>query len=455
MSLLVVGLSHRSAPVQLLERASLGREDAAKVLDDVHTCDHLAEAVVVATCNRIELYADAATFHGGVEEARTLLAQHAGADLAELTDHLYVHYADRAVAHLFAVTAGLDSMVVGESQILGQVRDAFRLAQTSGVTGRVLGELFQAALRVGKRAHAETGIDAAGRSLVTVGLSALAPDGVAGRSVLVVGAGSMAGLAVATLARAGAAVVVANRTFGKAVRLAESVGGTALAMSDVPPTLAEVDLVMSCTGSTGVVLPYDVVAEAMAVRGGRQLGVLDLALPRDVDPSARELPGLSLVDLAAINASNDAAAPAAGEVEAVRTIIADELAGFASAQRQARVAPTVVALRTMADDVVAAELARLRGRMPELDDQTEAEISSTVRRVVDKLLHAPTVRVKELADGPDGAAYESALRELFELDPSTVDAVRQPSVDVDHGRKLVSEPRLPVISRDQQDRGTR
>jgi glutamyl-tRNA reductase len=426
MSLLVVGMSHRSAPVDMLERAAIGREAAAKVLDDVHESDHLAEAVVVATCNRIELYADAATFHGGVDEASALLARHSGVPLDDLVDHLYVHYEDRAISHLFNVVAGLDSMVVGESQILGQVRDAFRLAQTSGATGRNLGDLFRSALRVGKRTHAETAVDAAGRSLVSVGLTAVAPDGVAGRRVLVVGAGSMAALAVATLGRAGAEIAVANRTYEKALRLAETVGGSAISMSNLDAALPDADVVVSCTGAMGTVLTYDELAAAMAGRGGRELGVLDLALPRDVDPSARAIPGLSLVDLDVINGIDDEQAPAEAEVEAVRAIIADELAGYASARLQAKVAPTVVALRTMADDVVAAELARLRGRVPNLDQRTEAELAATVRRVVDKLLHEPTVRVKELAAEPGGASYESALRELFSLDSSAIDALTQP-----------------------------
>src|SRR5690606_21409162 len=228
---------------------------------------------------------------GGVDDATARLARHTGADIEELTANLYVHYEERAVAHLFNVAAGLDSMVVGESQILGQVRDAFRLAQTSGTTGRALGELFQAALRVGKRAHAETGIDAAGRSLVSVGLEAAVPDGVAGRSAVVVGAGSMASLAVTTLARAGAEVAVANRTYERGVQLAESVGGTPLAMSAVPAALAGADLLVTCTGAADTVVPFEVVEAA------GPLVVLDLALPRDVDPAVRELPDVRLVDI--------------------------------------------------------------------------------------------------------------------------------------------------------------
>jgi glutamyl-tRNA reductase len=449
MSALVVGLSHRSAPVETLERVALTEDAVAKLLDDVHTSDHLSDAVVLATCNRVEIYADTATFHGGVDDASALLARHAQVDFDWLTQDLYVHYEDRAVAHLFNVAAGLDSMVVGETQILGQVRDAFRLARTSGTTGRALGELFQSALRVGKRAHAETGIDAAVRSLVTVGLHAVAPEGVAGKTAVVVGAGSMASLAATTIARAGAEVVVANRTYDSGVRLAEQVGGRAIEMSDVSSALVPADLLVTCTGAAGMVVPAELVA------GAGELAVLDLALPRDVDPAVRELPGVRLVDLTTLS-PNGVDAPAASDVEAVRTIVAEELAGYTAARRTSQVAPTVVALRTMADDVVDAELKRMHGRLPGLDDRTRAEVTATVRRVVDKLLHAPTVRVKELAGEPGGASYEAALRELFALDRTAVDAVTQPTVPtvpptpVDHGRNALPTGREGRSSHDQR-----
>ncbi|PSK96395.1 glutamyl-tRNA reductase [Haloactinopolyspora alba] len=456
MSVLTVGLSHRTAPVEVLEGVALDQDAVAKILDELPTSNHLAEAVVVATCNRLELYADTATFHGGVDEASTLLSAHTGVPVEQLTPYLYVHYGERAVSHLFHVVSGLDSMVVGETQILGQVRDAFRLAQTSGATGRGLTELFQTALRVGKRAHAETGIDDAGRSLVTLGLARVMPsvavegwaagrlggatwrELVRGTRALVIGAGSMAALAATTLQREGADVVVANRTPERAERLAASVSGRAVPMSGVPDALDDVDLVVSCTGATGVVLPYELVEQAAARRGGRPLGVVDLALPRDVDGDVGDLPGVVLADLSRLSeAADDDVADAsslAHDVDAVRAIVTEEVAGYATARRVAQVAPTVVALRTMADDVVDAELSRMAGRLPDLDERSRAEVSTTVRRVVDKLLHAPTVRVKELAAEPDGASYEAALRELFALDRRSIDAVARPDQGAQDGR---------------------
>jgi glutamyl-tRNA reductase len=573
MSLLVVGLSHRSAPVSVLERAALNTDAQVKLLQDTVAAEPATEAAVLATCNRIELYADVDKFHAGVAELSTLLAQHSGVGLEELTPYLYVHYEDRAVHHLFSVACGLDSMVVGEGQILGQIKDSLARAQDLHSAGRLLNDLFQQALRVGKRAHSETGIDRAGQSLVTFGLEQLARGGdvqqwARGKKALVIGAGSMSSLAAATLARAGVAeIVVANRTFDRAERLAQilmegddtDVAARAVPMESVPAELTRADVTVSCTGATGLVLTAESVAGAVEGRtppsavpgedgptapggesgrtagaqrsgpsgtslgsedgcplelssvqgtagfsvlgeaavagmaaaeleqhaawvdkgtvGGAQraaggsarpgtagtldpaadtdaiaalaatvatvgriperrrpepveepqrpepvLFLLDLAMPRDIDAAVHRLAGVRLVDIESL-AEASAGAPMAADVDQVRRIVSDEVAAFGAALRAAHITPTVVALRTMAADVVAGEIARLDGRLPGLDDKHRAEITQTVRRVVDKLLHAPTVRVKQLAAEPGGAGYADALRTLFDLDPETVAAV--------------------------------
>ncbi|MFD6935436.1 glutamyl-tRNA reductase [Streptomyces goshikiensis] len=553
MSLLVVGLSHRSAPVSVLERASLNADAKAKLLHDTLAAEPAAEATVLATCNRIELYADVDKFHAGVSELSTLLAQHSGVALEELTPYLYVHYEDRAVHHLFSVACGLDSMVVGEGQILGQIKDALALGQELHTAGRLINDLFQQALRVGKRAHSETGIDRAGQSLVTFGLEQLAVhlpvrEWAVGKRALVLGAGSMSSLAAATLARVGfAEIAVANRTAERAERLAEilvasgtGVAARAVAMSAAADELTRVDVVVSCTGATGLVLTADDVAAAVsrgsaahtsagldgrgsapdpapqppaglsvagagpelvdagvvarlvaAADGGRRrladagavrvlaavpegdgcpvgdgraaiagvdasslelhgtwadqgeaaaqrqprrgvraqvdgvavrLALLDLAMPRDIDAAVHRIPGVRLVDIESL-AEASADAPMAADVDAVRGIVTEEVAAFGAAQRAAHITPTVVALRAMAAEVVAMEVARLDGRVPDLDERQRAEVTQTVRRVVDKLLHAPTVRVKQLASEPGGAGYAEALRELFDLDPQTVASV--------------------------------
>jgi glutamyl-tRNA reductase len=427
MGLLAFGLSHRSAPVDLLDRAALTHDAVGKLLADIRSGEHVAEAAVVATCNRVELYADVARFHGGLEEITELLVRYAGVPTAEITPHLYVHYENRAVHHLFSVAAGLDSMVTGESQILGQVRQALHDAQAAGTVGRALNDLFQNALRVGKRVHTETGIDAAGRSLVTVALSLVTSHvgPVEGRKALVIGAGSMAALAAATLHRSGARVMVANRTLDRATRVAMSVEGTAIELSAVRAALPEIDVVVSCTDSAGTVLTLDDVAAGLDVRSAGPLGIVDLALPHDVEPEVGSLDGVECVDLAAI-ATVAAAGPAEADVAAAREIVAEEVAVFAGRQRSALAAPTIVALRSFGEEVVTAELTRLDARLPDLSPEAREEIARSVRRVVDKLLHAPTVRVRELAAEPGGHAYAFALRELFALDPRAVEAVVLP-----------------------------
>ena len=425
MSILVVGLSHRTAPVSLLEQVALGGPAAAALAAETAGSPHVAEAAVLSTCNRVEVYADVDKFHGGVVDVTERLSGSTGVSIEALTPHLYVHYEDRAVQHLFEVATGLDSMVVGEAQVLGQVRTALRQAQDVGAAGRVLNELVQQAIRVGKRAHSETGIDRAGQSLVTVGLDRAAEvlGDLAGRPALVVGAGSMAALAATTLRRRGLGeVVVLNRTPEHARRVAASVQGHGGGLDELGDRLAAADVVISCTGAVGTVIPVGAVLGARSSRDGAPQVLLDLALPRDVDSGVRDVAGVELVDLELL-AQLVSRGGHAHDVDEVRGIVAEEVRAFLGWQRAASVAPTVVALRSMADAVVDTELARLTARVPELDERARAEVVQAVRRVVDKLLHAPTVRVKELAVEPGGHAYADALRALFDLDPEAVDVV--------------------------------
>lgn len=434
MSLLVVGLSHRTAPTSLLEAAAIPVDDVPKLLDDLLAGEQITEGVVLSTCNRVEVYAEVATFHGGVTEVSDLLSRACGVALDDLTSHLYVHHEARAVQHLFSVACGLDSMLVGEAQILGQVRASYRTAETAGSLGRGLGDLFRAALRVGKRAHSETGIDGAGASLVSVAVRVAgeAMGGLDGRPGLLVGAGSTGALAGATLRRAGIGpLTVANRSRERGARLARTLEGRAVGLSALPAAIAEADLVLSSTGATGTVLAYDDVAQAMAARGDRPLVIIDLALPRDVDPEVRRLPGVTIIDLDTLRGvldvtpteSEPTGSTVAAAVDAVRTLVAEEVGAYLDHQRALRVAPTVVALRARAADVVQVELARLQGRLPDLDPAAGAEVEAAMRRVVEKLLHTPTVRVQQLAEAPGGHTYAEALQELFGLDRETPAAV--------------------------------
>jgi len=426
MSVLVVGISHNSAPVHLLERVALDRDGVHKLVHDAAACEHVSEATVIATCNRLEIYADVDRFHGSVEEVSRLLVERADQSTEAMLPHLYVHYDDGAVSHLFQVAAGLDSMAVGEGQILGQTREALRLGQELGTVGPALNVLFQQALRVGKRSRAETDIDLAAPSLVTAALdrSSAAVGDLAGKRVLVVGAGAMAGLATATVARLGAAeITVANRSPERAARLAGEYGGRPTPLSALAVELERADVVIACAGATGLLVTVEMVEAARPDQ--RPMSIIDLALPHDVDPAVGRLPGITLINLAELAAELHES-EAGREVLEVRRIVTQEVAAFLSARRQASVTPTVVALRSMATSVVESEMERLVGRLPDLDDAARAEVLQTVRRVADKLLHQPTVRVKELANETGAVSYAAALAELFALDPDAVDAVTRP-----------------------------
>jgi glutamyl-tRNA reductase len=435
VSLLAVGISHRTAPVALLEQFAMGSDDRIKALHELVGSDHVSEALVLATCNRIEVFAEVEKFHGGVTDVSRVLARQSGSTVEELSPYVTVHYEDQAVAHLFTVAAGLDSMVIGETQVLGQLRAAYALARDEGTVGRALHPVAQRALRVGKRVHSETGIDRAGASLVSVALDRAEEriGTLGGRRVLVVGAGSMGALAATTLARRGADVVVSSRTPAHAERLATSVDGRAAELTAMSAELAAADVLLTCTGATGVVVATEVVAAAMRERAERPLVVVDLALPRDVDPAVAGMPGVHVVDLALLQGQGGEQAVAAADIDAARTMIEAEAALLRAERQAAEVAPTVSALRSQAAEVVDAELLRLSARLPELDSRHRAEIARTVRRVVDKLLHEPTVRVKELAADPGGTDYAGALRALFGLgiDAQVDDGTLADAVTVD------------------------
>ncbi len=428
MNLLLVGASYRTADVGLLERLATAPDDVAARLTELVRLEHVAEALLLSTCNRVEVYAAVSGFHGGVTDVSGWLAAQAGVEPAALAPHLYVRWDTEAVEHALRVAAGLDSMVAGETQILGQVREAYAAAMSAGTAGRLLHDLLQQALRVGKRVHAETGIDTAGRSVVTAALALAArrlasdSDGaadelaaLAGRRVLVIGAGAMGALTLATLSRAGAGPGwVASRTPERAQRLADTYGATPIPLTEVAAVLPAADLVVTATASRRPVLTAATVAEALAHRSDRPpLVVCDLAVPRDVEPEVADLPGVVLIDLARLAA--DLPKETTAQIEAAERIVAAETSTVASGLRNARVAPTVAALRARADEVMTAELTRLSQRLPELTEEQRAEISHTIHRLVRRLLHEPTVRVRQLAAEPGGEAYAQMLADLFDL----------------------------------------
>lgn len=431
MSVLVVGLSHRSAPLAVLERAALDAAAAAALAGRLARAEDLTGAFVLATCNRVEVYAAAATFHGALSAVTDQLAQATGIPRDQLTAHLYVHYEDRAVAHLLRVTAGLDSLALGETQVLGQVRAAYRVAHEHGVLGAELGALVQRALRVGRRVHARTDAAQLSRSLVDAGLAAAAEwvGPLRHARVLLVGAGGMGALAAASAAgHTPIDLVVVNRTKTRAQRLAERVGGRALPWAQLPEALAAADVVITSTGAAGRVIAVADLSAALAARPGRR-ALVDLALPRDVDPAAADLPGVRVVDLAGLaGLLEQPGQDRPGVLQQAEEIITAEVAEHLAGRAMRTAGPAVAALRARAARVVEAELARLDAKAPDLDDATRAQVHRAVHRVVDKLLHTPTVRAKALAtlEDPDQAHYAAALRELFDLDQADVAALSVP-----------------------------
>jgi glutamyl-tRNA reductase len=422
VSILAVSVSHKTTSVEVLSRLAMDSSAAAKLSDAIIASEHVDEVMVLSTCNRTEVYAAVSRFHGALDDVSVVLAEFAGLDLAELQGHCGVYFDEGAVAHTFSVASGLDSVVVGESQVLGQVKSALTHAQTHGSVGTELNTLFQQAIRVGKRVQTETGIGSAGRSLVGAAYELLtrARGDLAGRRVLVVGAGSMAGLAAHTAAEAGAHVRCANRTMHRAERLAAAVGGSAVSLTDLPVVLQSTDVLVTCTGAKTMSIGRSDLA------GTPIVGVVDLALPADVAPDVTDL-GIELVNLDRLVSEQTETASAA-EVELARNLVRTEVGDFLGVKRSSHVTPTVVALRTMASSVVAAELDRLDAKLPQLGERERAEVQRTVQRIVDKLLHQPTVRVQELAAGPDTVDYAAALRELFALHPQSVAAVMSTDV---------------------------
>jgi glutamyl-tRNA reductase len=418
----VVGANFRSAPLELLERLAIDHERRPKALAGLLDLEHVHEAVVVSTCNRVEVYTAVSRFHSAAGDVRRFLADQRGLELGELAHHLYDYYEERAVQHLFAVAAGVDSMVVGEAQILGQVREAFQAAQTERSVGPVLSALFTRAIKVGRRARSETGIGAGLASTVTVGLRVATEQlgGLAGRRALLVGAGNLARLAGRALREAGAGeLVVANRTAATGAMLARELGGRAVPLEQVADELAAADLAVAATAGSTPTVTAATVRAAIARRASPAgpLVLLDLGVPRDVEPEARGVPGVVLADLDGLRAVLETDEGPRREVERVRAMIVKETGAFMRGQREARLVPTIRALRARAEQARQQELARAATRLAGLDERQRAAVDAVTRGLVNKLLHDPMVRGKTLAARPDGDLYVAALRELYGLDP--------------------------------------
>lgn len=399
----------------------------------------LTEAMIVSTCNRLEVYAMTSSFHSGVNDVVEVLHDISGVDMETLRGYLYVRYADAAAEHMMVVASGMDSMVVGEQQIIGQVRTAYQHAIEIGTVGPALHGLVQASLHTGKRVHTETNIDDAGASMVSFALDEaltqmglptdMASSPLKGKVALVLGAGAMASLAATHLGRLGVStLIIANRTRERAERLADharqaGVDAEVVDFDERVATLSRVDIAVSATGANTFTIEGADVADVPA---GHALMLIDLSMPRDIDDAAAMRQEVSLVNIEKLHAISR---EDSGSDGAAQRIVNEELAAYSSAQRVKDVAPAVSALRRHAAELVESELDRLKSKVPGISEDDFGEVQRTVRRVVDKLLHQPTVRVKELAANSGTVSYDSALQELFGLSEALPE--RSVKVDVD------------------------
>lgn len=422
MSLIVVGLNHRTVPVDRLERMAVPEIALAKALHDLESREHILEVAILSTCNRTEIYAYCSRFHAAVGDVMQFLTDYSATPADELSEHLYTYYDDAAVSHLFSVAAGLDSMIVGENEILGQVRDAWMRATDAGTSSTLLGYVFRHAVEAGKRVRTETEIN---RHPVSVASAAVAVagerlGGLEGTRVLVIGAGEMGeGMALTIALRDIEQITIANRTHDHAEQLAARVEGHVVALDDVPRELAAADLVLASTGSSEVLFERGVVEAAMRERPERALLIVDVALPRDFDAGVGEIPGVTLLDLDDLkDFAQRSSTRRSNEIGRARAIVADAVERYLDERRQRIVAPVIGALHRRGHEIRAAELERFAARLSGLDPDAVAVIEALVEGVVNKLLHEPTVRLKDSAGTDRGDLFVDAVRALFALDDS-------------------------------------
>ncbi|HON99371.1 MAG TPA: glutamyl-tRNA reductase [Syntrophales bacterium] len=419
MGLLLVGMNHKTAPLEVRERLSLSCREDVSPLGLLKGIPSVREALYLATCNRVEILAVAAD----VEEARgelvDLILTHGNLPREELERCLYVHRDETAVRHLFRVAASLDSLIVGEPQILGQVKDAYRDAVDGGTTGLILNRLLHHAFRTAKRVRSETGI--AGHA-VSVGYAAVETakkifGGLRKKAVLVVGAGEMSELTARHLLKNGAErVLVANRTYARALDLARELGGEALALERLPEALMEVDIVISSTGAPGYVITREMVAGALRRRRNRLLFLIDIAVPRDIDPEAGELDNVFLYNMDDLqDVADENMRMRREEAQQAEGIVAEETERFMEWLKTLAVVPTIVALREKVEAIVAGEMERLAVRFKGMSEEDRETLEILVNSIVNKILHDPMTALKEESQEGGGQAYAAALRRLFRL----------------------------------------
>jgi len=416
----VIGLNHRTMPLDLFERFTIDHARLPKALSMLTSCDNVTEAVVVSTCNRTEVYLVADRFHGAFQEVRDALSDLSHVASGDFADHLYVHYDEAAVGHLFRVASGVESDVLGDTDVLGQVRRAWATGVEEGSIGPGLNLLFRHAVETGKRARTDTGI-ARGTASVSHAAVEMATDhlgSIDGRTVLVVGTGSIGRAMAVAPRKAGAGrVLVANRTRTHAEELASDVGGEVVALADLGRAIVDCDVLLTSTGASSVIIDHGDLESVLARRGGAPLLVVDVAVPRDVDPAVGHLPGVTLFDIDDLQRFASAGArERTREIAAVEAIISDEVDRYTTEVVARSAAPLVASLHERAEAVRRAELDRHAGRLTGLSDRERAAVEAVTRGIVAKVLHDPTVAVKANAGTPTGDRLADSLRLLFSLD---------------------------------------
>jgi glutamyl-tRNA reductase len=422
MPIVVVGLNHRTAPISLLERLAVGEEDLPKALHQLSTFEHVLEGAILSTCNRVEVYALVSKFHGGAQDLRNFMSEFRHVAPEDFADHLYTYHDEAVVRHLFRVSCGIDSMVVGETEILGQVRRAYQVAQEEGTVQRVLGGAFRQALSAGKRARTETEIArnpvSISSAAVELAKRAFAGQTLEGMRVVIVGAGKMGRLAAQALAQWGATdVTVVNRSPTKAQALAASFNAVPRPFDDLEEAIAGADIVLCSTTAPGTVMDRAMVERALGSRMGRPLFIVDIAVPRDVEPSVGDLEDVILRDIDDLKGVVESNRESRlGEVSKVEEIISGELERFDAWQHSTEIAPTIGALVERADVLRREEIKKLQRHLATMTPEQRDAVDHLTRRLVAKLLHDPITKARELSTSAEGHTYLNALRELLELD---------------------------------------
>ncbi len=418
MYIVVVGVNHRSAPVEVREVLSFSGRQVGEQLVILRGMPAITEAVILSTCNRTEIYASVTDLGQGLASVLEFLSRRSGVDLYQLRNHTYSHTLYEVIRHLFRVVCGLDSMLLGETQVLGQVRDAYGLAVGAGACGVVFNTLFQKALAVGKRVRNETGIDqrAVSVSYAAVEMARERLGDLSGRTVLVVGAGKMSGLSARYLVDNGVeGVIVSNRSYDRAVRLAGQCQGKAVRFDELYRHLARSDIVISCTAATHYVIRA---AELERVWAGREREMLmvDLAVPRDIEPAVSRLPGITLWDIDDVKDVVDQnLAERRAKAVLAESVVEEELNGFMRRHGSLFVVPTVAALKRRGEAIGEEELQRALNKLGTLSDHDRKVVATLARGIVNRLLHEPVTRLKEYALTPQGHLYTETLQNLFNL----------------------------------------